>query len=213
MTRTIRTRISGVYAIRLEDRCYVGSSRNVRKRWQEHRSKLNRGIHCNAKLQSAWSAAGAGAFRFEVLEVVVDEARLLEREQHWITQSEASDRGFNLVPTAGSVLGMRHSPEARKRIAAAGVGRPVPEAVRAACSLRMKGNKLCLGRVVSDETRARLSRALSLKPPVSKLTPEQVGEIRQLLRCGHSQRSIGRRFGVTGSTIGRIATGEAWRLV
>jgi hypothetical protein len=46
--------------------------------------------------------------------------------------------------------------------------------------------------------------------PTAKLTSGDVKEIRALLAHGHSQVSIGRRFGVTDSCIWHIAHGTTW---
>ncbi len=45
----------------------------------------------------------------------------------------------------------------------------------------------------------------------SKLSLNQVTEIRELLSAGHSQAKIAPRFGVSSSTVSRIATGSAWQ--
>jgi hypothetical protein len=42
------------------------------------------------------------------------------------------------------------------------------------------------------------------------LTVEEVRQVRQLLASGHSQRDIGRRFGVTHGTIWAIKSGRSW---
>ena len=45
------------------------------------------------------------------------------------------------------------------------------------------------------------------------LTSDKVLLIRQQLANGVPQRALGRQFGVSGNTIGRIARGESWRHV
>lgn len=48
---------SGVYAIRhlLSGKCYVGSAKNMRRRWGRHRADLVAGSHHSVKLQRAWN--------------------------------------------------------------------------------------------------------------------------------------------------------------
>jgi hypothetical protein len=45
----------------------------------------------------------------------------------------------------------------------------------------------------------------------SKLTPEQVVEIRARAKNGESQRSLSQAFGVTQPNIGYIVRGETWK--
>ncbi len=45
----------------------------------------------------------------------------------------------------------------------------------------------------------------------AKLTEQDVMEIKKLLKLGHTQRDIGKRFGVYSSTISMINTGKLWR--
>lgn len=75
-------RLIGIYAIRCEvsGNAYVGSSRDVRSRWNAHRSELRSGRHHCLALQFSWVKHGESAFRFEFLEECPEEL-LLEREQ------------------------------------------------------------------------------------------------------------------------------------
>lgn len=54
----------GVYAIKnkLNGKCYVGSSKNIKKRFYCHSSFLRRGNHHCAHLQNAYKANGPDAF-------------------------------------------------------------------------------------------------------------------------------------------------------
>jgi len=74
--------IPGIYTVTnaVSGTVYVGQARNIRKRWEVHRSTLESGNHRNRYLQRAWNKYGAEAFRFEVLvnlsEVMADELAL-----------------------------------------------------------------------------------------------------------------------------------------
>jgi len=59
----------------------------------------------------------------------------------------------------------------------------------------------------------RPNRPVREANPASKLTAEQVHEIRQLRAAGVKQRDVAARFGVSQSLIGQIATGKIWRSV
>jgi len=69
MSRRSELSVPGIYAVtnRISGTVYVGQARNIRKRWEVHRSTLDRGIHRNLHLQRAWQKYGAVTFRFEVI--------------------------------------------------------------------------------------------------------------------------------------------------
>lgn len=95
---------------------YVGSSVNIKRRWQKHVRELNRGDHHNNYLQRVWTKYGAASFTFTVVEVV-PKGDLLTREQFWIDKIPARG-GFNLSLIAGRPSGHRtpHTEEAKIKI-------------------------------------------------------------------------------------------------
>lgn len=126
----------GIYAIRhlASDRIYIGSAVNFFKRWKSHRDGFRKESHCNQHLQAAWKKYGEDAFAFEVVEMVDLAQDLIAREQHWIDHFQSSDqaKGYNLSPTAGSPLGVKHSEETRRRMSEAQRGKSKsPEHVEA----------------------------------------------------------------------------------
>ena len=76
-------KISGVYKITntITGDFYVGSSKNIKKRWSNHKSPYNWKLHPNVKLYKAMASYGLDNFTFEVLEETTD---LHNREQYWI---------------------------------------------------------------------------------------------------------------------------------
>ena len=58
--------LCGIYCIEniINGRKYIGLSRDINRRWLEHRSELNRGTHINNYLQSSWNIYGEDAFKF-----------------------------------------------------------------------------------------------------------------------------------------------------
>lgn len=75
----------GIYRIKnlLNNKCYYGSSKNIKNRWLKHKNELNKGKHINIILQRAWDKYGGDNFSFEVVEEC-DENILLEREQYYL---------------------------------------------------------------------------------------------------------------------------------
>lgn len=69
MRRRSPLNIPGIYTVTntVLGTVYVGHARNIRKRWEIHRSTLGTGTHPNRYLQNAWNKFGPEAFRFEVI--------------------------------------------------------------------------------------------------------------------------------------------------
>ncbi len=104
-------RTSGVYEIRCitTGKFYIGSSVNLRARWNRHLVVLQRGEHHNYYLQQAWSKYGEKQFTFSVLEYSASN-EVLVAEQKWIDRTRCTNRkvGFNISALAcapGSDLG------------------------------------------------------------------------------------------------------------
>jgi group I intron endonuclease len=107
--------LTGIYGIFLSDgRCYVGSTAQAfKKRWNEHRQRLNKGNHPNIHLIRAWQKYGSEAFEFKILEtcnIDKEEIRIL-KENFWIGKLKPE---FNMAPVAGSVKGIKRREETKK---------------------------------------------------------------------------------------------------
>lgn len=94
----------GVYAIRnlRTGAFYVGSTRDLRRRFAGHRGALRRGRHQTATLQAAWNEDGETAFEFTVLEELpqfVGHARLNDAEKLWDSRFRKSG-----VPAYGAAF-------------------------------------------------------------------------------------------------------------
>ena len=78
-------KIAGVYKItnKITGDFYIGSSKNIKKRWTTHKSPSTHKQHPNSKLYKSMAQYGLGNFIFEILE---ETDNLKEREQYWIKQ-------------------------------------------------------------------------------------------------------------------------------
>lgn len=156
-------KVSGIYEIRntLNDKVYVGSSSNVKARWRGHLSGLRAGKHPNAHLQRAWVQQGESVFVFSVLEEVEAVAvELARREQVWMDNLDCCnpEKGYNLALVAGkSMLGLKHTDAARRRMSEGQKRRCEDPAVR----LRVAG--LRKGKKASEATRGRVVKALQTR--------------------------------------------------
>lgn len=90
----------GIYCIEniLDNRKYIGLSRDIDRRWCEHKSELNNNNHDNNYLQNAWNKYGCVNFKFYVLELC-DEDCLSEMEKHYIKlyKTLSHENGYNLT--------------------------------------------------------------------------------------------------------------------
>ena len=116
---------AAIYKIenRVNGKCYVGSAVDFRHRKNVHLSQLRHGKHHNIYLQRSFNKYGAECFKFEILELVDTSEELIPLEQHYLDTLKPE---YNISPTAGSLLGYRHTEEARRKISKAVAGRKNP---------------------------------------------------------------------------------------
>lgn len=76
---------SGIYCIIniINNKQYIGSSKNLYTRLNKHRSLLRKNKHCNIKFQNSWNKYLELNFKYYILEYC-DESLLLEKEQYYI---------------------------------------------------------------------------------------------------------------------------------
>lgn len=102
-----KQKICGVYKItnKKNSKFYIGSSKNIYYRWEQHISKLNSGIHDNTHLQNSWNKYGESNFIFEIIEECSPEIQF-EREQYYLnTLKPFDDVGYNIVRRISSKYG------------------------------------------------------------------------------------------------------------
>lgn len=114
------------------------------KRWRAHINDANSGI--DRAICRAIRKYGSDNFVFKVIEVVSDQALLIERESYWIKHLNTSDprNGYNM--NEGGFGCITHTVDAKQKIAAAN-------------RISMKGNQNRLGAVLSDQTKKKISEA------------------------------------------------------
>jgi len=74
---------------------YIGSSKNIKERWTQHISYLNRGCHHNNHLQKAWKKYGRKSFSFEVLKLCCENDLLNEESE--IVKSIPKKKLYNIA--------------------------------------------------------------------------------------------------------------------
>jgi group I intron endonuclease len=149
-------RFSGIYALyNIETtKVYVGSSKDIYDRvYGDHYRTLINNSHYNKYLQSAFNK-DKDSFIFVLLEVVENQNRLIEKEQFWMDsfKSYYPENGYNLAPTAGSMLGFRHSDKTKEKISNFQKGRNHSEETKKKRSESLKGEKcFWYGKTLSQE--------------------------------------------------------------
>lgn len=127
-----KNRKSGIYKFTniLNGVIYIGSASDFYNRFCDHKYDLRSNVHANNKFQRSYNKYGEENFTFEVLEIVEDKTKLIEREQHYldtllfaqeyIISNFQDDRfgelGYNINPLANGTFGYKHTEEAKKKV-------------------------------------------------------------------------------------------------
>lgn len=200
----------GIYMIRnrKNNKVYVGCSNNIRKRWYDHKTDLNKNEHGNEHLQRSWNKYGEDSFEFTVLTECNTE-ELEDFEQYWMDRLDSFEIGYNQREEAGvNIKGEKHP---------AYQGGKTEFECEYCGSLFEKydrerdKNKFC-------------SRSCHMKDRHSKnekdyinsknLNEQDVKEIKKLLnRSDKTQKEIAKDFSVSTSAISRINIGDSWEWV
>lgn len=90
---------SGIYSIinTVNDKIYIGKTKNLYRRKYQHFGQLNSGKHTNEYLAASVKKYGVDKFYFNVIEFC-DESVLGEREYYWIKHFDSNNRnkGYNI---------------------------------------------------------------------------------------------------------------------
>lgn len=96
-----RDKIAGIYKIenKINGKIYIGSSKDIYKRWSEHKNLLKTNRHHSFMLQKSWNKHGSENFKFEIIEIFNgDREDLFKLEQHYLDMFESYDYsvGYNI---------------------------------------------------------------------------------------------------------------------
>jgi group I intron endonuclease len=85
--KQILTNKSGIYCIKNEvnNKKYIGSAKNIKKRRNVHKCRLRKNIHENPHLQASWNKYGESNFTWSIIEIMenaIDDA-LKQREKFY----------------------------------------------------------------------------------------------------------------------------------
>lgn len=141
----------GVYQIQsvINSKRYVGSAVNLRRRKIIHFSLLKKQDHFNIHLKNHYNKYGKADLQFSILEYCVKE-KLIEREQYYIDTLKPE---FNILPTAGSWLGVKHSEETKRKMSKTQKGKIVSE------ETKRKIRESNIGKKLTEKTKRKISEA------------------------------------------------------
>lgn len=112
----------GIYIIKnkINEKVYIGQSKQLNERYAGHLNRIKKGTHHNDILQESFYKYGFDNFEFSILEEVLDESLLNEREKYWIDFYGGinSDKVYNLKDP----LLNEHSDYVRKKISQSHTG-------------------------------------------------------------------------------------------
>jgi len=158
----------GIYKIInvINNKFYVGSAVNLKRRRARHFSEMRSGKHKNRHLQAAWAKYGEQAFVFVIVEALPDDADVLAAENVWLKEHVGKDYCYNIgVDAMAPMLGLfgersptwgyAHTDDAKARISAASKTRVQSEEEKHKRKQSMKGH------IVPTAVRAKISQTLS----------------------------------------------------
>ncbi len=115
----IETRNPGIYKIinKINGKYYVGSSKNIKYRWNRHIKKLNNNIHINPHLQNAWNKYGKESFVFKIIEKTTKENTLIIEQKYLDIAKLEPNKTYNICfDVFASMKGRKHSQKSLQKL-------------------------------------------------------------------------------------------------
>lgn len=177
-------KISGIYCIenKITNKKYIGKSVDIIKRWNEHKSLLNRNVHENTYLQHAWNKYGEYFFDFYILEEC-NKQELNEKEIMYISKYNTTNRMYGYNRTPGGTGGNTICTYSEEQL----------------IEYKKRKSKILKGRHLVGEN-----------SPNAKLTNSQVIEIIQMILDGKYDDEIAIKYNVSEKTINDIRNHKKW---
>ncbi|MFD1957330.1 GIY-YIG nuclease family protein [Paenibacillus thailandensis] len=202
---------SGIYCIKnkVNEKVYIGSSVDLVSREYEHFNKLTNGKHENKYLQRSFNKYGESSFTFEVIEYVEDLSALIQVEQKYLDIFYDNKKScYNILPTAGSLFGYRHTEESKRKMSEFQKSRIVLEVTKRRMSESHKGKRF------SEEHKIKLSQNKKANYIGTK-NPNYKGKIKvysyeddRLIGEYDSLKEVSEKLSVSQSGISSVLTGK-----
>lgn len=229
MDITTAPKCSGIYQIThsASGRNYVGSAVNLNKRLKEHVRQLNEGCHHSKFMQRVFKKHGADSLSFKIL-LFCDKKNLIFFEQRAIDTIKPE---FNSVPTVGSMLGYKHTPESRRKMSASRpkdfspmTGKSHTEETKRKISKNRKGkggtgwtderrrkiSDAMKGRVITEDQRRKISETLTGKKQSAETIEKRAQKLRgRKMPDGFAEGARQRMLGVKMSEETKVKVARA----
>lgn len=195
-------KIQGIYKITniINNKIYIGSSTDIKKRWHGHKYDLRKNKHCNTHLQNAWNKYGEDNFKFEIIALIYDIEMILPIEQFYILETKCYIReiGYNKDIVVKDNYAFR----------------PSDELIQLEKERKTNRNiKRNHGIVLSDEHKESLSKSFRGRNNKGEivLTEKDVEEIMILFFNGLSVREVQKFYDVGNNALNKIKSGTTWK--
>lgn len=159
MARESKNKISGIYKItnKINGKCYIGQSNDIKRRWKEHRSKYS--WKTNHVIYRAFKKYGFENFTFEIVEECEIEL-LSEKEIYYISKFNTYNDGYNETAGGEGISGFNHSEETKRKLSEKLSGEKHPNYGKPMSEDQKKlRSDIFKGRVFSEETIDKMREA------------------------------------------------------
>lgn len=155
----------GIYQIRniRNNKIYIGSAKNLKKRWWTHRHLLRNNKHHSVILQRAWNNYKEDSFVFEILEYIENIKDLISTEQSWFDKLNPQ---YNSCPKAGSSLGWKHSEKTKQKLKEINSGDNNPMRIKSQSNpkpIKTTSNRIYPGHTTQKRPIIRISETGEIK--------------------------------------------------
>lgn len=214
-----RSQYTGVCAIYKlyfdnDDRFYIGSTNNLQERLQAHSRAITKQKHFNRYFQRLCLKLGLENLKFEIL-VKCPEDYLLKAEQWVIDKLKPELNLAEIVgrPPKNRKRGIVFSEEHKQNISKSRTGQKIDRSnyTHSKETLEKMSNSL-KGRIITDEWKQKMKDAKANGGKYSKLTVEQVKEIKTLVGS-KTDKEIAELFSCSRATINQIKNNKIWKEV
>ena len=110
---------SGIYKIvnLINNKVYIGSSKDYKQRLRQHRNQLKSKVHCNNHLQSSYNKNGVSNFKFELIELC-NKNELIDKEKYYINLFDCLNplKGYNKATIIENTSGYKWSEESKIKL-------------------------------------------------------------------------------------------------
>jgi len=195
----------GIYTIinTRNNKCYIGSSKNIESRFKAHKSRLRNNKHINYHLQNAWNKYGEDSFEFNVLYITSIEDLIKEEQKLLDLKPE-----YNILPTVELNRQLvHHSDKTKQKISEKKKGIPLSNETKLRISRSLKGRKRSsihqenltkaltgLKRSKDKADKIRLAHQIYAKPifaiHLSSLERLEFASVNEAAQQGYDQSSI-----------------------